>query len=97
MQEPFGLGIDGTTLFVCDGIAGLKFLLEGKPRSTLSVIRAHISYYIHLPLVFERKNQEYLMIVRNRINRPDSKGRYFGSVVWKYFIEGVKKFSDLKI
>jgi len=82
---------------VLDGIAGLKFLLEGKPRSTLSVIRAHISYYIHLPLVFERKNQEYLMIVRNRINRPDSKGRYFGSVVWKYFIEGVKKFSDLKI
>lgn len=24
MQEPFGLGIDGSTLFVCDGIAGLK-------------------------------------------------------------------------
>ncbi len=24
MQEPFGLGIDGSTLFICDGIAGLK-------------------------------------------------------------------------
>lgn len=24
MQEPFGLGIDGSTLFICDGVAGLK-------------------------------------------------------------------------
>jgi hypothetical protein len=24
MQGPFGLGIDGSTLFVCDGVAGLK-------------------------------------------------------------------------
>jgi hypothetical protein len=24
MQEPYGLGIDGPTLFICDGIAGLK-------------------------------------------------------------------------
>ena len=24
MQGPFGLGIDGATLFVCDGVAGLK-------------------------------------------------------------------------
>jgi hypothetical protein len=24
MQEPYGLGIDGSTLFLCDGAAGLK-------------------------------------------------------------------------
>ena len=24
MQGPYGLGIDGTTLFLCDGVAGLK-------------------------------------------------------------------------
>lgn len=82
---------------VLDGIAGLKFLLEGKPKSTLSVIRAHMSYYIHLPLVFERKNKEHLWIVKSHIGRPNIKGRYMGSIVWKYFIEGVKKFSDLRI
>jgi riboflavin kinase/FMN adenylyltransferase len=79
-----------------DGIAGLKFLAEGKPKSTLAVIQAHMSYYIHLPLVFERKNKEHIWIQRNKINPANNKARYGGSVVWKYFVERKKKFSDLQ-
>jgi riboflavin kinase/FMN adenylyltransferase len=79
-----------------DGLAGLKFLAEGKPKSTLAVIRAHMSYYIHLPLVFERRNKEHIWIQRNKVNPANNKARYGRSVVWKYFVERKKKFSDLQ-
>lgn len=80
---------------VLDGIAAFKFLLEGNPKSALSVFKAHLSYYIHLPLVFERKNKEYLLIEKYRINNPNLNARYKGSIVWKYFVDGKKKYSDL--
>ncbi len=81
---------------ILDGIAGLKFLLDGKPKSTLSVIRAHMSFYIHLPLVIERRNKEQNWILKNKINPPDMTGRYNGSIIWKYYIEGKKKFSNIR-
>ena len=74
---------------------GLKFLLEGNFRSTAAVIKAHMSFYKHLPLVFERRNLEQNLIYRNKINKPDLTGVFFGSIVWKYYIERIKKFSDL--
>ena len=79
-----------------DGIAGLKFLWNRKPESTLSVIRAHMSFYLHLPLVFERRNKEHAWIQQCRVNPPNTKGRYMGSIVWNYFVEGKKTFKDLK-
>jgi hypothetical protein len=33
MQEPQGVGIDGSTLFVCDGMAGLKIYNASRPAS----------------------------------------------------------------
>ena len=33
MQEPYGLGLDGTTLFICDGNAGLKIFDVDKPEN----------------------------------------------------------------
>jgi hypothetical protein len=35
MQEPYGLGIDGSTLFVCDGIAGLKVYNASDPKNII--------------------------------------------------------------
>jgi hypothetical protein len=35
MQEPYGLGIDGSTLFVCDGIAGLKVYNASDPKNVI--------------------------------------------------------------
>ncbi|MGB4839871.1 MAG: bifunctional riboflavin kinase/FAD synthetase [Saprospiraceae bacterium] len=81
---------------ILDGIAGIKFLLEGKPMAMAAVIKAHLSFYVHLPLVMERRNKEQMLIYRNKINKPNMKGKYTGSIVWKYFVEGLEKFSDLK-
>ncbi|MCZ2100246.1 MAG: bifunctional riboflavin kinase/FAD synthetase [Chitinophagales bacterium] len=81
---------------VLDGIAGIKFLVEGKPKSTLAIIRAHMSFYVHLPLVLERRNKEYQWIKHVKIDKPNFNGKYYGSIVYKYFVEGKKKFSQLK-
>ena len=81
---------------ILDGVAGIKFLLEGKPKSTLAIIRAHLSFYIHLPVVIERRNKEYQWIKNVKINKPNFNGKYYGSIVYKYYIEGKKKFSQLK-
>ncbi len=81
---------------VLDGIAGIKFLIGGKPKSTLAIIRAHMSFYIHLPLVLERRNKEYQWIKNVKIDKPNYTGKYYNSIVYKYYVEGKKKFSQLK-
>jgi hypothetical protein len=37
MQEPYGLGIDNTTLFVCDGEAGLKVYNASNPKNLVKI------------------------------------------------------------
>jgi GT2 family glycosyltransferase len=81
---------------ILDGIAGFKFLLDGKPKSTIAIIKAHMSFYVHLPLVIERRNFENELISKKRIHEENRSGRYNGSILWKYYMEGVRKFSALK-
>lgn len=80
---------------VLDGLAGLKFLLAGKPQSTLAIIKAHLRFYVNLPFVFEQRNKDDIKIQKCRIDKPNMKGRYLGSVTWKYFMEGKNTFTSL--
>lgn len=80
---------------VLDGLAGLKFLLAGKPQSTLAIIKAHLRFYVNLPFVFEQRNKDHIKIEKCRIDKPNMKGRYLGSVTWKYFMEGKNTFTSL--
>ncbi|HLO55555.1 MAG TPA: bifunctional riboflavin kinase/FAD synthetase [Saprospiraceae bacterium] len=80
---------------VLDGLAGLKFLLAGKPQSTLAIIKAHLRFYVNLPFVFEQRNKDDIKIKKCRIDKPNMKGRYLGSVTWKYFMEGKNTFTSL--
>lgn len=82
---------------VLDGIAGIKFIFGGKPASTVSIIKAHLSYYKHLPLVIERRNWESEKINATRINRSNLKGRFSKSVVYSYFIERKKTFGEMDV
>ncbi len=80
---------------VLDGLAGMKFLLAGNPQSTLAIIKAHLKFYINLPFVFEQRNKDHIKIERYKVGIPNMKGRYMGSAIWKYFIEGKKTFKTL--
>lgn len=68
-----------------DGLAGIKFLLEGKPRHTWAVVRAHFSFYGYVPQICRKRKRE---------NKKNTYA-YTGSIVWKYYVSGRKKFSDL--
>jgi len=70
---------------VLDGLAGVKFLLEGKPNHFFAILKAHFSFYIHLSK-FLKKRKESL-----------KKPNYYKhkSVVWQYYAKGRKQFTEL--
>jgi hypothetical protein len=73
------------TRLVLDGISGIKFLLEFKIDHTLSIIKAHFSFY---------KNLRKLLKQRKSNNK---KVNYYGqrSIIWLYFIRKHKYFNCL--
>ncbi|HKK11189.1 MAG TPA: glycosyltransferase family 2 protein [Flavobacteriaceae bacterium] len=73
------------TRLVLDGIAGIKFLLELKPRHTLAVLRAHYSFYVQL---------SRLLKVRKL---SEKRGKYYkkNSIVVSYYLQNCKTFNCL--
>ncbi len=67
---------------ILDGIAGLKFLIQLKPLHSLAILKAHFSFYSHLPK---------LLNVRKSL--PQKKNYYnTRSIVWSYFIKKRRQF-----
>lgn len=75
---------------ILDGIAGVKFLIEGRPMHTIAIIKAHFSFYANL--------SKYLKIRKElKVKFGDQKVSmiYQNLIIWDYFKKGNKKFSDL--
>ena len=70
---------------VLDGIAGIKFLLELKPRHTFAIIKAHFTFYGHLNVLYKQ---------RKSLNK---RTKYYSkkSIVWSYFITKKRYFKSL--
>lgn len=77
---------------ILDGVAGLKFLLSGNPRDFIAVLKAHFSFYKLIPSIKIKRKA-----ILNKKALKDLNGVYSGSMIWAFFIEGVKKYSDLEI
>lgn len=75
---------------VLDGIAGLRLLLTGNFKQTITIIKAHLHVYRQMGkwLARRRENQK-MIVVRNE------EGIYRRSIVWDYFLLRRKKFTDL--
>lgn len=71
-----------------DGIAALTFIKKEKGIfHVLSVLRAYLVFYVSIPLLF---------IKRVRINQKNNLvGKSNFSILYKYYIMGIKKFSEL--
>jgi len=70
---------------ILDGIAGLKFLLEGKPKHVWAILKAHISFYRHFPSLLKK---------RKALSQRDN---YYtiSSIVFQYFVKNKKSYRDL--
>lgn len=70
---------------VMDGLAGIKFLVQGYPLDTFAIIRAHFAYYSAIPKLHKKRIQ---------LTHNSHKMLMKYSIVWGYFVLGKKKFKD---
>lgn len=80
------------TRLCLDGLAGFKFLTEGKYKHFYQIIRAHFHYYRALPRL--KKERAELMQTDKQSNLT---GMYQKSIVHAFFRNGKKKFSQLEV
>jgi GT2 family glycosyltransferase len=73
-----------------DGIAGLRFLTEGKPKFFSAVLKAHFSFYRNLPKMYFKR-----LVLRKLAKKPNNHGRFRASILVHYFLKKQKHFIDL--
>ena len=71
---------------VLDGLAGIKFLFEFKPKHTFAILKAHVSFYTNMSSLLKKRKQLF-----------SQNTAYFKikSIVWQYFVLGRKKFEQV--
>ncbi|NND53173.1 MAG: glycosyltransferase family 2 protein [Flavobacteriaceae bacterium] len=68
-----------------DGLASLKFLLDGMPLHFLAVLRSHITFFLNLP-----------KLIRTRKGHTNRNNYYHRtSIVWSYFVNKKRTFDSL--
>jgi len=75
-----------------DGVAGIKFLLEGNASHCIAVIKAHFSFYAMLPSTL--KKRKALQQLDNF--KYSTTGVFEKNIVYQHFLKGLKKYSDIK-
>lgn len=76
-----------------DGLAGLKFFSSGSLSNFLSVLKAHIHFYMAIPSLIKKRNKSDVTIAGATIDKQEL--IYLKSIVLSYFLKKKKKFSEL--
>lgn len=74
--------------FWLDLLALIRFLFEGKRKDALAVSKAHVSFFRNFTKTVNKRKK---IIRTHKIS-----GIYNGSIIWDYFMQGIKKYDDLK-
>jgi len=80
------------TRLVLDGVAGIKFFVEGNPAHTWAIVKAHFSFYGNLKNTLRLRNE--IKLAPNY--KPCTSQIYQSSIVFDYYLKKKKHFSDLK-
>lgn len=75
---------------ILDGVAGIRFLTEGKFKHFLSVLKAHYRFYRNINSLMKKRNAE-----ENYLKNPDMTGLYEASIIKHFFIKGKRSFGQL--
>jgi len=76
---------------ILDGVAAFKFLTEGNGSHFLAVIKAHFSFYAHLPSTLKKRDDMRLM----DDFKDATTGVYKHNIVYAHFVKGIKHYSEL--
>jgi len=71
---------------ILDGIAGIKFMIELRPIHTYAILKAHFSFYRNF----------FKFLKKRRTLQKKLDYNLHTSIVWQYFVLGIKKFHQLK-
>ena len=80
---------------VLDGIAALKFLVEGSTPLFAAVWKAHRDFRANFRTIKDRRAQEIRTCRSVQGNHPNRSGRYRGSILVDYFIRRKHTFGQL--
>ncbi len=76
---------------ILDGVAGIKFLIEGNPKHFFAVIKAHGSYYCMLPSTIKKRKE-----MKTKINfKNTTTGILNLNTVYRFFIKKQKTFTEI--
>lgn len=81
---------------ILDGVAGIKFLFDGKLSSLSAIIKAHWSFFLSLGILNKKKRHYKSLINKYRIGPAIKNSNFSTSIVWDYYLRGKKVFSALK-
>ncbi|MBX0290084.1 glycosyltransferase family 2 protein [Hymenobacter sp. HSC-4F20] len=73
-----------------DGVAALRFLLQGATPDFQAILRAHWHFWRQLGYWRAQRRQQ-----RPTLRTAERAGVYRGSLVWAYFGQGKRRFSEL--
>jgi GT2 family glycosyltransferase len=76
---------------ILDGVAAFKFLFEGNGSHFFAVIKAHFSFYKHLPSTL--KKRDHMRLMPQFIETTT--GVYEKNMVYAHFVKGIKHYSEL--
>lgn len=73
-----------------DGLAGAQFMLKGKFKNVIAILRAHFYLYGNCRSIRKKRKK-----VQSQSTQFDRSGFYKGSILWAFYFKKIKKFSDL--
>lgn len=79
-----------------DGVAAVKFLVDGHLQNAMSIARAHWSVFPKLGQILTKRKKIKKLTNELRIDSSNHKGMVDYSIVYQYFVNGKKVFRDLE-
>lgn len=71
---------------ILDGVAGIKFLIDGDYKDTYAIFKAHLNFYTSLPSLYKKRRE----LKQNKVSMM-----YQRNIVYEHFVKKVKKFKSL--
>jgi GT2 family glycosyltransferase len=73
-----------------DLVSALQAMVAGKDKESNAIFKAHVDYFKHWSLWLSKRGE-----ISDPLPYRKIKGVYDRSIVWQYFINGIKRFSHL--
>lgn len=68
-----------------DGIAALRFIFQFRLKHCIAILRAHLSFYRQFPKMLKKREKANFILKYHTTK----------SIVWSYFVNGIKEFNIL--